>query len=51
MEFYEQVAEIIGSAPVGYEPLQYIVTAFIFIFILVNCFILLGGIIKKVGDM
>lgn len=49
--FYTELQEIIGQAPIGYEPLQYIMSGLIFIFILVNCFNLIGGIVKKLGGL
>lgn len=48
---YVEIQEIIGQAPIGYEPLQYIMTGIIFLFILVNCFNLIGGIVKKLGGL
>lgn len=49
--FYVELQEIIGQVPLGYEPLQYIMSGIIFIFILVNCFSLIGGIVKKLGGL
>lgn len=49
--FNDELQEIIGQPPVGYEPLQYIMTGIIFIFILVNAFNLIGGIVKKLGGL
>ena len=49
--FYDAVVEIIGMPPEGYEPLLYVAVVLVFIFVLYNAFILIGGIIKKIGGM
>ena len=48
---YNAVIELIGPAPVGYEPLAYVATVFITLFLLINAFVMIGGIIKKIGGM
>ena len=51
MSIYQAIEELIGAVPVGYEPLAYVVCAVILIFLLSNCFMLIGSIIKKLGGV
>lgn len=51
MSIQMALEELIGLCPVGYEPLGYIVVAIILMFILSNCFMLLGSIVKKLGGV
>lgn len=51
MLFKEALEQIIGLCPDGYEPLAYIVVAWFALFIIMNAFMLIGAIIKKVGDL
>lgn len=49
MSIYEAIIELIGSAPEGYEPLGYIVVATVLLFLLSNCFLLIGSVVKRLG--
>lgn len=51
MSFYQQVENIIGTPPVGYEPLLYVAVILFALFVISNCFILIGGIVKKIGGL
>lgn len=49
MYIYEAVEELIGLAPDGYEALAYVVVAIVLLFLLSNCFLLIGSIVKRIG--
>ena len=51
MSIYEAVEQLIGLAPVGYEPLAYVMVGIILMFLLSNCFMLIGSIVKKLGGV
>lgn len=51
MSIIQAISDFIGFVPEGYEPLAYVVSAIILLFLLTNAFILIGNIIKKVGGL
>lgn len=51
MSIYEAIVDIIGVPPVGYEPLLYVAVVLFVLFIISNAFMLIGGIIKKLGGL
>lgn len=51
MSFYQAVVNIIGEPPVGYEPLLYVAVILFALFIIINAFMVIGSIIKKLGGL